>query len=452
MTKPTAPGSSAPYRRTFSNVDPDAEVSTVKRQRRDEYDGEDSASRISQEEAQEHASHGQDQRNEHNEDVQQDPNHEQDQEDRENREDEQEQHEQDQDNAQVSEDELKARWAAVLNEQIEILIARRDLLLNLPTVPSAGQATLVNPSIYLEADQIKPPTLSTNAPDLQHLEQHPDRFALEDAQLDVSITRARLHQIVNDLAGLEANLGTEELDGDFAYNVRRTIEIWRGYARTAFQQMCHEEARVIEIKYAKVYLQGGPSAEDIVKPPTQLCAHCSEYIRAGLPPERAICFCSLVNDMRDHMIKIHKEVEGIHSAMGNPFYTMPAQGVMKSDWVLSFFENELHSGEALVRWGGPSSEDELKTDGGGSEGGDGGGDDATVLEAKPKPAADVSAQRATLLHLARREGTPAELPETTDDGNETDDGDSDMTVDTATMLEAPSIQRNDLLRLARGRS
>ncbi|KAL8773239.1 MAG: hypothetical protein Q9209_001917 [Squamulea sp. 1 TL-2023] len=422
------------------------EVSTVKRQRIDEYDEDDGASRFNQEDAQEHAYNEQDQKNEQDDEIEQDPNDEQDQEGRENREDGQAQDEQDQENAQISDDELKARWATVLNEQIEVLIARRDLLLNLPTIPSVGQATSVNPSIYLEADQVKPPTLSTYAPDLTHLEQYPDRCAQEDAELDVSITRARLHQIVNDLAGLEANLGTQELDGDFAYNVRRTIEIWRGYARTAFQQMCHEEARAIEVKYAKVYLQGGPSAEDIVKRPTQMCAHCSESIRAGLPPERAICFCGLVNEMRDHMVKIGREVEGIHSGMANPFYTTPAQAIRKPDWVLTFFEGELDSGEALVRWGGPSSEDEQDADGG-SEGGDDG--DAMVLDASTKSAGAMSAQRATLLRLARKEGTPVEQDELVD-GDDMGDGDSVVTDDTAIVLEVPSHQRGDLLHLARG--
>ncbi|KAI4250212.1 MAG: hypothetical protein L6R40_000385 [Gallowayella cf. fulva] len=346
---------------------------------------------------------------------------------------------QDEEDKQDQDDELKGRWAQILNEQIELLIQRRDCLIKDPTPPSVGQATSVNPNLIYQALQVGSPMLSTGAKNIRFEGSHyPDEFAEEDAETVASGTRAPLNNIIGVLAGLEFNLGTLELEGDFAYNAKRTIEIWRGYALAAFQQMCHEEARVFEYRYARLFLQGGPRAEDRVKPPKPRCEDCYLIWSNGEEPEPGCSDCARIEDNWYLHYKLAIDTLKRRAGAASPFY--------KSRCLEDEIEESPESypqdvdDEETRDWYGEreydgSQPEEQNTI---TDNEDANKEDITMLDAAtPTDSGPTSAQRATLLGLARTEGTSP-----VQDTN-TDDNDTDVNVSTTANVTAipPDLER-----------
>ncbi|KAL8725689.1 MAG: hypothetical protein Q9166_007203 [cf. Caloplaca sp. 2 TL-2023] len=406
---PWSPQSGTALRRTRSDADSDDEVADSKRQRRDEH------ADISHQEAEDYEGDG------HDDEDKQDQEGGQDQDVDQSHEDEKEQ-----------EGNWRAQWAQLLNEQITPLILRRDAFLHDPVPPSIGQPTAVNPNLLDMTMQVGPPNLSTRARDLHDPDvedRYPNQLAEDDAKLEVLVARARLYQIINQLASLEVNLGTVELDGDFAYN----------------------EARLAEWRYARVYTQGGPRAKDEVEVPAPRCSICYRALAMRGSPDPLCRLCALMKDNRDylHQITFVNDLAVLTAGSlleepGGPDADVIQQGLINIQ--CGTIERDHESTPGMDEEPSTQLEQLPTTDNEDTD------DVDTIIAASTSTKTDgLSAQRAALLHLARSRVNIWDELTPTDRGNGTDTDDNDSTMSDATYgpMAAPSPQRAALLRLAR---
>ncbi|KAI4274236.1 MAG: hypothetical protein L6R38_006157 [Xanthoria sp. 2 TBL-2021] len=355
------------------------------------------------------------------------------------------------DEEEDEEEERRRSWAKLLDQQIAVLIARRDQLLQDPSPPSIGHATAVNPMIQEGTVQVTPPVLSINAPQFERERVYNEReplidCKLENANMEIYLSRKELIKQIDDLATLEFNLGTVVLDGEFGYNVKRTIELWRGYVARYFMWMCAEQATALECRYARIFTQGGQTPEDrrAESSPPRRCGFCRREICQGRTPPATDCRCSgarkrfdaasaagLVSNLWADPGSPGSESSENHSSQSPSTRAGQEDGMTGPDG-----ESEGHIAAPVQ----PTvTENEETADG-----------DTSMSDALTSPSVRTPIQRAALHRLARYREDPHEELETIADQN-MDDEDSVMSNTPTTLLQAPSLQRAKLMRLARGR-
>lgn len=139
--------------------------------------------------------------------------------------------------------EIDDHIRALLNER-KTVIRTLSVFENFTTGPDIhGLTQLV---------QMDGPVLSIKAPLLKS-EGYYSGAREQGYRSDANMERNKYLRAIDLLAGLESNLGDQQLPEQWGYHVKFKIEHWRSTARQSFTRVYQALAREIECRYARVY-------------------------------------------------------------------------------------------------------------------------------------------------------------------------------------------------------